>query len=104
MWTAEPPIDDTNINDGNDGVTIPGSTTNISVSPLNTSGKDTYVEIPPGGTLTFDDGARFFLNHTPSGYFSKDNQMLESYYVCTVLMAQLVFNQVNFHQMQLMMQ
>ena len=61
---AEPPIDDTHINDGNDGAPIPGSTTNVSVSPLNTAGKDTYVEIPPGGTLTFDDGSSSFAPNT----------------------------------------
>ena len=47
------------INDGNDGspttTTIP-----ISVDNLNDGDKTTYVEIPPGETLTFDDGSTAF--------------------------------------------
>ena len=53
-------IDDTHINDGNDGIVTGGSTTNISLSPLNDGDKTTYVEIPPGATLTFDDGSTPF--------------------------------------------
>ena len=53
-------IDDTHINDGNDGTIIPESITNISVSPLNDADKTTYIEIPPGATLTFNDGSPDF--------------------------------------------
>ena len=66
---SEPPIDDTHINDGNDGVNIPGSSTPISVSPLNTAGKNTYVEIPPGATLVFFDGASSFSPNVIWAFF-----------------------------------
>ena len=49
---SEPPIDDTNINDGDDGTIIPGSIENVSPDPLNNTSPDSYIEIPPGGVLT----------------------------------------------------
>ena len=51
------------INDGNDGSPAP-TIIPISVDNLNDGDKTTYVEIPPGGTLTFDDGGNPFS----SGY------------------------------------
>lgn len=56
-------IDLTNINDGNYGQTE-NTESSIDVSNLNDGDKTTYVEIPPGTTLTFDDGASAFQPHT----------------------------------------
>ena len=90
------------INDGNDGSPAP-TIIPISVDNLNDGDKTTYVEIPPGGTLTFDDGANCFFTKTIWVFF-QGQPNARIILRCTVLMAQLVFNQVNFHQMQLIMQ
>ena len=59
VYTSLEDIDLTNINDGNYGQTEKVETS-INVSNLNDGNKTTYVEIPPGKTLTFDDGSSVF--------------------------------------------
>ena len=81
-------IDDTHINDGNDGIVTGGSTTNISLSPLNDGDKTTYVEIPPGATLTFDDGSTRSDTFGPTfiicrGICYKDNQTVQNHNTTT---------------------
>ena len=63
IYTSLEDIDITNINDGNYGQTE-NTETSIDVSNLNDGDKTTYVEIPPGATLTFDDGSGSFSPHT----------------------------------------
>ena len=44
-------IDDTHINDGNDGVIFPPSSYAVSPAPINDGNAETYIEIPERGTL-----------------------------------------------------
>ena len=51
-------------------ITTPnGFSDQLSVSPLNDADKTTYVEIPPGATLTFDDGSSDFGQNNIWAFF-----------------------------------
>ena len=93
------------INDGNDGSPIQ-TTTPISVNNLNDGDKTTYVEIPPGATLTFNDGAGGFSPNTIWAFFQglPNAKIIIRLHNVILMVMQLLFNQMNYHQTQITMQ
>ncbi|MDI1496245.1 MAG: hypothetical protein K8823_1553 [Cenarchaeum symbiont of Oopsacas minuta] len=73
----EPPIDDTNINDGNDGTERDGHRNEINSSPVNIGSLDSYIEVAGGVELELNrstsgdviGGFVIFFNEAVEGVF-----------------------------------